>query len=50
MPEYLIEMREFERKAAQYSLEIVENLNFTEVYHKYKDKFAFLFQKMMNID
>jgi hypothetical protein len=32
VPEYLIELREFKEKAEKYGLEIVENLNFTEVY------------------
>lgn len=32
VPEYLIEMKEFIKKASEFGLEIVENLNFTEVY------------------
>ena len=49
MPEYLIELTEFERKAKEFDLEIVESLNFTEVYHKYKDQYYDLLKKMMKV-
>lgn len=49
VPEYLIELKEFERKADEYGLEIVENLNFTDVYHKYRDRYFDLMRKIMNI-
>jgi len=48
VPEYLIEMKEFMRKTESYGFEVLENLNFTEVYHKYKEnpKYFELMQKM----
>lgn len=49
VPEYLIEMTEFERKAKEFDLEIVESLNFTEVYHKYKDQYYDLLKRMMKV-
>lgn len=35
VPEYLIELNEFEKKAKSFGLEIIENTNFTDFYQKY---------------